>query len=405
MNARHIRAPRSASRAAGRTVASLALAAILATLLAACSGGGTTPTGGAPASQPGASSSGAAAPSSASSPAGGASGGGASASGAASGPSSASGAAGSAASVPLRKIRVAHAFISAETLPIWVGLDQKLFERYGLSVEAVPLQTSAQVAPAMTSGDVQLALTTGSGEVEFNLAGGEHVIVAGYSNWMRYFLHARPDIRRVEDLRDKKIGITRRGGAIDVAAHIFLEKHGMTYGRDAAIIELGTAQNQLGGITAGAVDAVIVALPTNFQVEREGFPLIEDTRQHNVAFPTNVISVRRPYLQSNAEVVRDYLKGHIHAVEVIRKDKDLAKRLLGQNTGTDDQDLLERSYQVYTSDLQDVPYPSPEAIQGALDAIASDKPQARNAKPADFYDDRLVKELDESGFVRNVRGS
>src|SRR5215813_1199442 len=40
-----------------------------------------------------------------------------------------------------RPIKVAHAFISAETLPIWVAQDQQLFEKYGLAVEAVPLQT------------------------------------------------------------------------------------------------------------------------------------------------------------------------------------------------------------------------------------------------------------------------
>jgi NitT/TauT family transport system substrate-binding protein len=390
------RRPPNGSLAYPRTLVLLLALTIAASFALGCASGSSTPTGTAPAGGTGVASKPTA--SSAAPAPGGAAAGGASA-------TAPSGAAASAPAAPLRKIRVAHAFISAETLPIWLGLDQKLFERYGLDVEAVPLQTSAQVAPAMTSGDVHLALTTGSGEIEFALSGGDHVIVAGYSNWMRYFLHARPEIRRVEDLRDKRIGITRRGGAIDVAAHIFLEKHGMTYGRDAAIAELGTAQNQVSGIVAGAVDAVIVALPTNLLVEREGFPLLEDTKQHNVAFPTNVISVRRPYLAANPDVVRDYLKGHVHAVEVIRKDKELAKRLLAKGTASEDAELLERSYQVYISDLQDVPYPSPEAIQGALDAAAAEKPQARSARPADFFDDRLVRELDESGFIRTVRGS
>jgi ABC-type nitrate/sulfonate/bicarbonate transport system substrate-binding protein len=303
---------------------------------------------------------------------------------------------------PKQRIRVAHAFISAETLPIWVALETGLYGKYGLEVEAVPLQTSAQVAPAMASGEVQIALTTGSGVVEFDLSGGDHVIVAGYSNQMRYFLHARPDIARVEDLRGKRIGITRRGGAIDVAARIFLERHGLVYGRDAAIVELGTAQNQLNGLAAGVVDAAIVALPTNLLAERQGFPLIEDTKQHNVAFPTNVIAVRRPYLESQTDVVRRYLQAHIEAVEVIRSDKALAKRLLGRGTNTDDEDLLERSYQIYIQDLQDIPYPSAEAIQGALDAIALERPEARAAQPADFYDDRLVRELDQSGFIRGL---
>jgi NitT/TauT family transport system substrate-binding protein len=316
-------------------------------------------------------------------------------------PAGGSSAAPAAASAP-RKINVAHAFISAETLPIWVAQDQGLFAKYGLQVEAVPLQTSAQVAPAMTSGDVQLALTTGSGVIEFDLSGGDHVIVAGYSNEMRYFLHAKPELHSIADLRGKRIGITRRGGAIDVAAHIFLERNGMAYGRDATIVELGTAQNQVNGLVAGAVDAAIMALPTNLLAEREGFPLIADTKQYNVAFPTNVVAVRRPYLASNPDVVRDYLKAHVEAVEIIRRDKDLAKRLLAKGTNTTDEDLLERSYQIYVSDLQAVPYPSPAAIQGALDAAADEKPEARQAKPEAFFDDSIVRELDQGGFIRQV---
>jgi ABC-type nitrate/sulfonate/bicarbonate transport system substrate-binding protein len=304
----------------------------------------------------------------------------------------------------MRNIKVAYAFISAETLPIWAAQDQKLYEKYGLQVEAVPLQTSAQVAPAMTSGDVQLALTTGTGELEFDLSGGDHVIVAGYSNDMRYFLMTKPDVQRVEDLRGKKIGITRHGGAIDIAAHIFSERHGMEYGRDVAIIEMGTAQNQVAGLVAGSVDAAIVALPTNLLAEREGFKVLEDTKQLGVKNPTNVIAVRRSYLQSNPDVVRDYLKAHIEAVELVRKDKALAVRLLGQGTNADDQDLLEKSYDIWLQDLQDVPYPSPEAIQGALDSIALTTPDAKNHKPSEFYDDSLVRELDQAGFIKSVRG-
>jgi NitT/TauT family transport system substrate-binding protein len=305
----------------------------------------------------------------------------------------------------MRPIKVAYAFISAETLPVWAALDQQIFEKYGLRVEAVPLQTSAQVAPAMTSGDVQIALTTGTGELEFNLAGGDHVIVAGYSNDMRYYLMARPEVRRVDELRGKKIGITRRGGAIDIAARIFAERHGMEYGRDVAILELGTAQNQVQGLVAGSVDAAIVALPTNLIAEREGFHAVQDTKQLGVKNPTNVIAVRRGYLESNRDIVRDYLKAHVEAVERVRRDKALAVRLLGEGTGTNDQDLLEKSYSIWLQDLQDVPYPSPEAIQGALDSIALTTPDARSRQPSEFYDDSLVRELDQAGFIRSVRGS
>ena len=78
---------------------------------------------------------------------------------------------GGATTAAPQPITVAYAFITVETLPIWIAQDQGLFEKYSLQVTGLPLQTSAQVAPAMTSGDVQIALTTGSGLIEFDLAG------------------------------------------------------------------------------------------------------------------------------------------------------------------------------------------------------------------------------------------
>ena len=308
------------------------------------------------------------------------------------------------------KITVGHAFITVETLPIWIALDQGIYRKYGLDVTPASFQTSAQLAPAMSTGEVQIGLTTGAGVTEFNLAGGDQVIVAGYSDTMRYFLYARdPAIQQLEDLRGKRVGITRRGGAIDHAAHIFTERAGLVYGRDVPIIELGTAQNQVGAITAGAVDAVVVAVPTNLQVEREGARLITDTKQLGVPYVPNAIAVQRSYLQANRDVVRRFLQAHIEAVETIKRDRELAKRVLAANLKTDDEEILTRSIQLFVDDLQAVPYPSEQGLRTVLE-FAQDEarrqghPPVRSLQPADYVDDSLVRELDQTGFLRQVRG-
>ncbi|MBX5489744.1 MAG: ABC transporter substrate-binding protein [Chloroflexi bacterium] len=323
-------------------------------------------------------------------------------------PSGASGAAGATAAMPVaarEPLKVAITFISAETLPVWAAQELGLFDKYGLQAEVVSILTGAQAPPAMAAGDVHLALMTGLAVVEYDLVGGDLVIVAGYSNEMRYFLHARPEIQRIEDLRGQRIGITRRGAGIDMATRIFLERAGLSYERDATIIQLGTARDQVNALVAGAVDAAVVAVPTNFQAERLGFPRVADTKQYHVPFPTNVLAVRREFLSSRPEAVRRYLQAHIEAVEILRRDKALAKRLLAQGTSTDDDEILERSYQLFLEDLQDVPYPSEAALQGVLDLVARERPEAHAADPRAFYDDRLVRELDQSGFIRGLRGS
>lgn len=314
-----------------------------------------------------------------------------------------------AAAAP-RKITVGHAFVSVETLPIWLAVEQGIYQKYGLDVTPASFQTSAQLAPAMSAGEVQIGLTTGAGVTEFNLAGGDQMVVAGYSDAMRYFLYTKnAAIQRLEDLRDKRVGITRRGGAIDHAAHIFSEKAGLTYGRDVAIIELGQAQNQVGAIGAGAVDAVIVAVPTNLLVEREGGRLVTDTKQLGVAYVPNAIAVQRGYLQGNRDTVRAFLQAHIDAVETIKRDRETAKRVLAKNLQTDDQEILDRSIQLFVDDLLPAPYPSEKGLQTVIEfsvdeARRQGRPDTKTLNPADFTDASIVRDLDQSGFIRGVSG-
>src|SRR5581483_11399068 len=130
-----------------------------------------------------------------------------------------------------------------------------IWQKYGLDVEATLLQSSAQIAPAMAAGEVDVALTAGAGVVDIDLAGGEQVLIASLQNQLSFFVHAQPDVRRIEDLRGKQLGITRRGSGVNLAADVVLDKAGLEPGPDVALQELGTVQNEFGALTSGQVAA------------------------------------------------------------------------------------------------------------------------------------------------------
>jgi hypothetical protein len=44
----------------------------------------------------------------------------------------------------------------------------------------------------------------------------------------------------------------------------------------------------------------------------------------------------------------------------------------------------------------------PEALRNELDALVAELPAARDARPEQFYDNRLVDELERSGFFPRV---
>jgi len=310
----------------------------------------------------------------------------------------------SRAAVPVKPVKVAYGFISTSALPLWVGEDQGLYEKHGLKPDTIYLQSSAQVAPAMASGEVEVALTAVYGVVEIDLAGGDQVILASVTNYMPFLLHARPEIRRVEDLRGQRVAVTRFGGGISMAANLLVQRAGLTPGRDVTMIQAGTSENQVNGLLAGAFEAAMLDLPGNFVVEREGYPLLASAYDARIPSMHGVVAVTRPYLEQNRETVLSFLKGYVETLGVIQRDKAIAKRVLAERTGTTDDDILERSYQLYVSQMTDAPYPSPAGLQTVLEQRAADVPAARDARPEQFIDERPIRELEAAGFIREHMG-
>jgi NitT/TauT family transport system substrate-binding protein len=301
---------------------------------------------------------------------------------------------------PLRKLRMAYGFATAEALPMWVALDEGLYTKYGLDVDTVLMQSSAQIAPAMAAGDVDVALTAGAGVVEIGLAGGDQVMIASQTNLMRFFLHARPEIRQVEDLRGQRVAITRLGSGIHLATTIVLERAGFEANRDVTLIQTGASDAPLTALIGGAADAGMMADPTNFFAARQGFPQLVSLTDYRIPFSQGALAVSRSTLDSRYDLVRDFVRGHVEAIGLGKRDPVLAKRLLAKYTQNDDPDLLERSYRVWVEALEELAYPSVAAAQTVLDQRAQENPAARTANPHDFVDDRILRELEASGFLR-----
>jgi ABC-type nitrate/sulfonate/bicarbonate transport system substrate-binding protein len=254
----------------------------------------------------------------------------------------------------------------------------------------------------MAAGDIDIALTAGAGVVDLDLAGGDQVLTLSHSNYMNFTLQARPDIRRVEDLRDKCVAITRLGSGIHLATIVTLQKAGLDAGRDVLLVQAGGVDQVLGALIGGSVDASMLATPFNFLAEREGFPTLASTRDYHVPYMQGALAVTRPTLEAQADLVRDYMRAHIEGLGLAKRDLALSKRLVGVASQSDDDDLLERSVHAWIEDLAPDLRPSVEAVQTVLDQRAPEIEAAKTFNPRDVIDDRILRDLDASGFLKSV---
>jgi ABC-type nitrate/sulfonate/bicarbonate transport system substrate-binding protein len=306
---------------------------------------------------------------------------------------------------PPRKVRLGYGFVSAEVTPMWLALDQGLFLKHGLDVDTTLIQSSAQVAPAMAAGELDAALSAGAGVVDINLAGGDQVIVATQTNLLTFQLHARSEFRRVEDLRDKRVGTTRIGSGNHLAVTEVFKRAGMEAGRDATLIQGGTSDGVLTALISGATDAAMMGTPQNFLAEREGIPLLVDTKDYGIPYSATAIVVTRPTLQNRYELVRDLVRAYVEAAGLARRDTALGMRTLAKYMNVDDQELLERGYRLWLSTVDPRMWPSAPAVQAVLDHRAAEVPAARTAKPDDFLDERIMRELEQTGYLQRHLGT
>ena len=86
------------------------------------------------------------------------------------------------------------------------------------------------------------------------------------------------------------------------------------------------------------------------------------------------------------------------------KDKPFAMKTMGKYFRTDDKEVLDETYELSIRTGFTVP-PYPAGIPGLLQDLERTMPKAKGAKPEDFVDNRLVRELDQSGFVKALLAS
>jgi hypothetical protein len=55
--------------------------------------------------------------------------------------------------------------------------------------------------------------------------------------------------------------------------------------------------------------------------------------------------------------------------------------------------------------IRRVPHPDREGIQTIIDQLAKTRPQMKNLNPGDFIDPSILKEIEDSGFIKKLYGN
>jgi NitT/TauT family transport system substrate-binding protein len=298
-------------------------------------------------------------------------------------------------------IKLGYAALSAGQVVAWMAKEGGYLSKYGIEAELIYIPAIA-ATQALIAGEIQLAQVTGVSTAGAILAGADVRIIASSLNRLVGFIYARPEINSPEQLKGKKLGISRFGALSDTAAAIFLERFGLKRGADVAIIQLGGLPEIVTAMERGAVQAGFASPPNSSRARQLGMRELFDLDALGLELQQTCITVTSKYPRERRPLVKSFVQAYAEVLHRFVSDRNFSIQVMKKYLRIEEKDLLEDAYAAYSRRVQKIPFPTLKGIQFILNEMAEKHPQARKATPESFVDLSLLQEIEQSGFFKQL---
>ncbi|MGH7767663.1 MAG: ABC transporter substrate-binding protein, partial [Candidatus Binatia bacterium] len=210
-------------------------------------------------------------------------------------------------SKPLKKIRVGIPSVTVGNIVIFVAKEAGLYEKYGLDAEIVVVQGSGVASKAMIGGSLDIAPIATPTVISANLAGADLTILAHTMPSVIHALMVKPEIKRAEDLKGKKIAVSSLGSLTDFLVRTIMKKKGLNPDRDVSFLQIGGDAERLAALNQGLADAAAISYPGYARAQKLGFAMLWDSSKE-INYPWMEIVTRRATIQRDRDLVLNYMK-------------------------------------------------------------------------------------------------
>ena len=285
----------------------------------------------------------------------------------------------------------------------FVTRDAGLWRKYGLDSRVVVFESGSILAQAALSGEVKFSISSGPATIASRTQGADTIIVGAVVNTLPYSVVAAKGITRWDQLKGKKVAVSRFGSGTDTAMRMVLKKFGMDPAKDVTILQVGTQPARVQALAAGAIDATLISPPLDLAAKKQGYNILVNIADLGIPYPQTVIETTDRFIKENPQTVKHFLKGFLEGVRYAASHRDHTKKVITKYLMTADPEVVEATYESYLQVTDYSGYPNLEGIRNAIDEVAQRVPAAKYKKPEEFVNTRFLKELEKEGFFKQPR--
>jgi ABC-type nitrate/sulfonate/bicarbonate transport system substrate-binding protein len=305
----------------------------------------------------------------------------------------------------LQQIRIALSTPTPHMAPLYVARDKKLFDKYGLDVQLILVNSGSLVAQMFQAGEIQFTANAPASLVNLAATGEKLSFFLGLSNTSPFSLVTQPTFRRAEDLKGKRIGTARFGGSSHISALIALEHLRLDLKRDKiALIQTGVDPDRMAALENKAIDGAMLQRVATKVMTSKGFNNLLNMHAAKIEYQNTGLTVKRDYAAANAKVVDGFTRATIEGYAYIfnQENKQSVKEIIAKNLRLPNAEAAENFYLEAQEELDRKPYPSLDGFRIVVKYVAEQNPKAALIKAEEIIDVSWLKKLESEGFFNKV---
>jgi NitT/TauT family transport system substrate-binding protein len=292
--------------------------------------------------------------------------------------------------------------LSTNSIHPFISKEAGLFLKYGVDSRLVVFEGGSILAQASVAGEVKFSDTSGPVTIASRSGGADSVIIAGHMNILPYSLATAKGITRWDQLKGKRIAISRFGSGTDTAIRLVLTRFGLNPDKDVTIVQLGAQPSRFAALVAGGIEATLVAPPFDVTAKKQEFPILVDMAPLGIPYPQQVFETTDRLIRERPQLVKNVLKGFIAGLNYGFTHPEQTKRIMAKYLKISDPEILERTYQHFTESTDRKAYPDMDGVRYGIEEVAKRIPTAKGKKPEDFVNLKFLYELEKEGFFKEL---
>jgi ABC-type nitrate/sulfonate/bicarbonate transport system substrate-binding protein len=268
-------------------------------------------------------------------------------------------------------------------IPLFVGKEQGVFEKYGIVLAVERVSPVKLGTPRLLSGQLQFLMGNSGPVIEEIVVRQKRLAVIASLGPARFAIFADQAIRRPEELKGRRFGVSTPGASQDRIARRALKKIGLEPKSDVEIVytRFNNSTDRLKALARGEIDATLAGLECDQELPglepkaaRQLRRLI-DLSELGIHISGSDIALTRDYLEAHRDTVQRFLQALEKSIEVARESPDLVREAYEKYLQTGNSLLLESKVkEYYKLAPSGRPFPDRLAIKNNLEELAEKYP-------------------------------